>query len=239
MSSIPRENEKSVSSLEEIFPSMRSGGVLRPLPSQIFIPSHFPNVRKDRTEGLLVKFHLRGLKISRHLLWHSIFKGINVIQWFLLFEFLELNLKRGSRFFNACLFGVLSTSSSSRMEMKNWNFQTKPIHREFRNHILKTEFLENKERGISLLDFILIILNVPNKGLSIDKILTVFETSIQYPVPKPTPWRGVGYKDKGSMGGYGPEPAPLNDKEILLLNEFDTSSLLSDWKLITDHFSKI
>jgi hypothetical protein len=41
------------------------------------------------------------------------------------------------------------------------------------------------------------------------------------------------------MGGYGPEPAPLNDKEILLLNEFDTSSLLSDWKLITDHFSKI
>lgn len=236
MRSIPGDPEFIKVEGPKVFRSSEeSGEVLRPLPRNIFVPtSAIPSISKDETKGLVIDLHLSGSKVPRHLLWHLLFKHIRVIDWFLLHEFLELNLRRGSELWSASLFGLLLESITTRMGVKDFKFQLRPIHKRFRS-LTRIVKIEGKDVEVSLLDLIMGKLGIPEKALPIEQLLTVDDRTYQYPVPNPLSFRGVGYKDKGSMGERE-IPAPFRENEILSLRSFSTKTLESNWDEIVEYF---
>jgi hypothetical protein len=182
-------------------------------------------------KGILVKLHLGGVKVSKHLLWHLIFKGSDVLTWFLLFEFFFLNKGLANQGFSACLAGVLSESCRTRKSLQHFNSQLKPIHKKLEAYTpcRGKEFLGN-----SLLDYTLRKLNVPKKGLSISRLLTQEIVVTRIPRPRKPSSMGVGYKDKGSLGSGSivVDPVEFFPDESL---EFEDSALLSLWKGFVDN----
>jgi hypothetical protein len=182
---------------------------------------------EDRViKGILVKLHLGGVKVARHLLWHLIFKGSDVLTWFLLFEFLFLNKKVAYKDFSVCLAGVLSESCRTRKSLQHFNSQLKPIHK-----ILEAYHPRREKEffGDSLLEYSLRILNVSKKGLPLTRLLTQEVVSARIPRPRKPNSMGVGYKDKGSLGSGSivVDPTELYPDESL---EYEDSALLSLWK---------
>lgn len=200
----------------------------RALPPRIFIPQS-PMTSDRRIKGIMIKLHLGGEKVARHLLWHLLFKGIKVTEWFLLYEYLSRNIKGGSKVHCACLFGALSESASSRKRVDSFTSTLRPIHKDLR--AIKPKLDDKLLRVENTLELITKILNVPHKGLPIDKLITVSETSVIVPRPRDLSRIGVGYKDKGSFG-VSDIPESVTTDEILSdsHNNFEESSLLDFWR---------
>lgn len=205
-----------------------SGTIRRPLPRQILIPTE--SITREETKGLLVKTFSGKLSVPRHLLWHLLFKNITVIDWFLLLKYLELNLKGSNELFNACLAGVLSLSSSTRIGLKDREDQLKPIHKK----LLGTPKWDPNLKE-TLLDCIIRILGVPQKGMPLDQIRTIGRITRKNPRPLPVNRIGVGYKDHGSMGPDRPE-SPPDDLEVISSN-FNEKSVFELWDSIFSLFS--
>lgn len=223
------KNSEDQSFLDSLINPSRRGNASRPLPSRIFVPTTTMSDERD-TNGFLIRLHISGVKIPGHLLWHLLFKGSTVMDWFLLHEFLFRNQKNASKSYCACLSGVLSEGSKTRMGLHSFQHQMKPIHKGLRSLIPREDL---KVLGGSLLDLVISQLEIPQKGLPKDKLYTVIKQSLRDPVPPSPQWRGVGYKDKGSMGdGF---PASLDE----IIDEslgFDSSDFLSLWSRILNYF---
>lgn len=223
----PVERERNLFNLESLKITTVSSDFRRELPARTLIPLTTMSSETREFKGIMVKSHLSGLKVPRHLLWHLLFKGCSVTEWFLLYDFLSRN-EGGDRASCACLAGVLCLSSATRKSARSFDSQLRPIHKILRSH---TPRKERESLGESLLDFVTKILKVPQKGLSRNRVYTQMETHVRVPRPPEPQYVGVGYKDKGSLGGDNViDVAP---EEILSdsYNVEDHSSL-SDWKKI-------
>lgn len=177
--------------------------------------------------GLKIKIFNQRL-CHQHLLWHLMFKGCTVLEWLILYKHLE-GLKIWERNLDACacLFGVLSQSSSTRERLDHMTSRTRPIHKWLRS----IEFPEDQHGvfGKSLLDFVLRTLSVPKKGLPISELYQHEIFRFDNPTPIPISRMGVGYKDKGSMGPDREEIPDLDD-ELIISNSFDTKTLVCRWR---------
>lgn len=207
--------------------SKLNGNFRRPLGPQIFIPLD-PTDRYNMQRGIVVKFHIGGVKVAEHLAWHLIFKGCKVTDWFLLSEFLFRNHGLSNELFCACLAGVLSESSGTRKSTLTFNSQLRPIHKKLASFIPRKEinFLEDIP---NLLEFVIKVLRIPSKGLPRDRLLTECVTSVQYAKHINPCFVGKGYKDKGSMG---PDNAliVIEDEVIEDSLNFEESSSLEFWR---------
>lgn len=217
--------------------SVSSAVSRRPLPQRIFIPQHSFDRERQEVLGILVKLHLGGEKVPRHLLWHILFKGCRVIDWFLLFEYLCRNHKTADKLFCACLFGVLRESALSRKTNVRFLSQLRPIHKKFSALRSRSDGVFPKE--VSLLDLIVKKLNIPQKGLPLDQLLTINDDClVKFPKPIAPLFLGVGYKDKGSMG---PDVVlDLTEDEILessiAVEEFSFSE---EWNILLNSFFSV
>jgi hypothetical protein len=174
----------------------KSGALQLPLPVNRVIRLSSMRGKDGEYDALLIRLHLSGTKVPRHLIWNLLFKGINVIEWFLLYEFASRN--KGDLVSSACLTGILGLSSATRKGARTFSCQLRPIHKKLRSKLPKTQLA--KIHCENLLDYVIQVLKVPQKGLSTDNLLTVRKTSVQIKLPPPPQYVGVGYKDHGSMG---------------------------------------
>lgn len=133
----------------------------------------------------------------RHLLWKLIFKGITVKEWFLMYHVFEHNLKPGNSYKNFLLFGILHYSVKTQARLTNFEARTKRIDLILKEIPLSA--LGSKDRTRTLLDEVLLSLDVPERGTK-SRIVEV-ETNHFRPFTTPLPERqiGVGYKDHGFL----------------------------------------
>lgn len=175
-SKVPKENLNFRSKLDEIFISLSSP--------------------KGKIDGRALRISLLGVKVCRrHLSWWCLFKGITVLEWFILEYLLESYLAQGSEDSCACLAGVLSLSSGTRKSAEDWSTQLRPIHKNLGTPC-------NYGSGVigrTLLEFVISSLGIPEKGMSKTSLYNVQEVSYSYKQPRESSRIGVGYKDKGSL----------------------------------------
>jgi len=108
----------------------------------------------------------------------------------------------------------------------------KPIHKNLKGYIPKMGF---EILGKNLLELVMNLLEIPQKGLPKDRLYTDVNHSFRDPKPLQPASMGVGYKDKGSMGdGF---PASL-DEVIYESLGFDPSDFLASWLRIQSYFQK-
>lgn len=160
---------------------------------EIFIPLSFP---KGNEMGKALRISLLNVKTCRrHLLWFCLFKGVTVLEWFILEYLLESYLAQGSKESCACLVGVLSCSSGTRKGAVEWSTQLRPIHKSLK---VPCNY-GSGESKIDLLEFVNLQLDIPSKGMSKTGLYTVQEVFYTYRSPQVPSRIGVGYKDKGSL----------------------------------------
>lgn len=184
-----------------------TGDKCLPLPKELFLPVQHDNDNKV-TKGYHIRLHLKGLNNMKHLLWNCIFKGIRIIDWYLLFGYLFRNLRVADPVYCACLGNVLKESSLTQRANLDFHSFLKPIHKRLAARKPKAE---NEILGSSFLEFLIQKLQLPQKGVSLNSILSFELKLIGDPVPKVDPYIGVGYKDKGSLGTEHPIGAPVLD----------------------------
>lgn len=194
------------------------------------IPLRAPN---GNTQGEILLVKIFDHKVChRHLLWHLMFRGISLVEWFIIFQKLEFQLKTLDRAYCACLFGVLSRSSSTRKGLDSWTSRTKPIHKWAKS---KNVSMNSKLSEDDLLQYLIRKLMIPQKGESID---TLYNVQKIYPFgikPRELSRIGVGYKDKGSMSNSEIIPEP--DSELALEESFEILDLKGDWEKILQLFT--
>lgn len=169
----------------------------------------------------------------RHLLWYLLFRGITVLEWFLLYQNLESQPRARMERSSACLWGVLSLSANTRKGLAEWTSTTKPIHKILKSHTVQA----GSEIGVagSLLEFVISELNLPQKGLPKDNLFATRIVELKYAKPRELSRIGVGYKDKGSIAPEALEPPladPLPIKELVEIDFLD-----SLWREILGEFS--
>ena len=82
------------------------------------------------SDGKEIRITLFDYKIAhRHLLWYSIYKGINILEWWILSQQItNLEKRNDSLEVGACLVGVLSLCSKTRNRLEFLTSRLKPIH---------------------------------------------------------------------------------------------------------------
>jgi len=212
--------------------SSSSEADFRRTPGRFTLPLSTPVSRDAPGRSLRIKIPDVGLA-RRHLLWHLLFKGITVLEWFILSYLLELTLRGGLRGPCACFAGVLSLGSKTRKRLESWNSQLRPIHTILSSKIphVKSADMEGIQ---SLLDLVIRELKIPQKALSKSELYTTTEIEIPKIRPKAERYIGVGYKDKGNLpSGNRLEPGPAEEDWIPTLNSRLEESL-EVWKKLFD-----
>jgi len=132
-------------------------------------------------------------KILVALLWEACFgRKFKVIHWFILFNVLIKTLRkdRSSEVLLALLVIITARAGTCK-----WNSNMKP---------LKTILFEayGQERGDGIMNIFLenLPLQLPKRRPAIESCLAIeFDGKFSQRYPKPVPYIGVGYKDKGSL----------------------------------------
>jgi hypothetical protein len=217
--------------------SSRDEGHFRvPQPSRYFIPTNYPKDSADYAWGYLIKFHFGPKRSMQHLTWHALFKGVTVLEWTILFDILDINSRTGFfRLGELCLFGILSESINTRKGLKDYDTKLRGIFKKFRNKRPK----EDVKKYIieeDLLEFMISKLGLPSKGEAKNKFLTTRWTSALSPYANPASRIGVGYKDKGTLGGQGPEPDPSPEIYLRHNNNLNVDSFNHAWITLLDFF---
>lgn len=196
------------------------------------VPIHSPS---GGNEGKTILVKLLDRKVChRHLLWYLLFRGITVLEWFLLYQNLESHNKGRRKEYNACLCGVLILSASTRKRLDRWNSHTKPIHKILNAKIPREG--SNFAQFETLLDFVISELKIPQKGESKDLLYNVQEVFPRTVKPKLPSRIGVGYKDKGSMAPTDTF-VPESDFPLPLEEPFEIEDLTKLWRQILTEFS--
>jgi hypothetical protein len=180
---------------------------------------------------LVISLLKDGNIVPRHLLWNLIFKGIKVISWFLLFDYLFHNIRQDSKFV-ACLVGALKVSSETRKRSFDFQSQLRPIQQYLKSRLPKVNKYYHQE---NLLEALILILDIPKVGFS-EKQLYSSKIEMRYfPRPSPLPYIGVGYKDKGSLGSG--DQIEAESDEIFSMDHisFDLS-ILSKWNIFQEDY---
>jgi len=174
----------------------------------------------------------------RHMSWHLLFRGITILEWFILIRELEFSLsaKRGTKVSWECLYGILSLSTNTRKGLEEWTSRTKPLFKKLSS--LKPKADSNfKDLDISLLDWIMAQLQVPQKALPKRELYMWSQVWVPPGSSPAERYVGVGYKDKGSMTqGQKPVPEPVEDEWTLPHNS-DFQTLKNGWISILEEFS--
>lgn len=157
------------------------------------IPIRQP-LRNSDGEGILITFLYKRNFILKNLLRKLIFKGVSVLEWTVIFHLFEKDLKLRSDLENLLVFGMLNLSSSTRMSLDDWHFQTKPLNA-LNLMTKRTNSLIGK-REISLLEGVLEILDIPSRY---QDVISHKRVRIPFKSPKESRRVGVGYKDHGSL----------------------------------------
>lgn len=183
----------------------------RRIPGRFTIP--LSNAISRLSPGKSLRVRVSEISLARrHLLWYFLFKGITVLEWFILQYLLELTLRGGKIGPCACFAGVLSLGSKSRKRLDSWNSQLRPIHMILNSKIPQVKILENGKCN-TLLDLVIQELKVPNIALSKSELYTVTEIEIPKVRPKEERFIGVGYKDKGTLPSGNRLESPDTDEE--------------------------
>lgn len=145
-------------------------------------------------EGIIITFLFKEDFVIRNLIRKLLYKGVTVLEWFILFRNLEKNLKIRRPLNNALLFGMLNLSSSTRMSLDDWHFQTKAV---IKSEILSRglQILDNGEKQ-SFLEYIISSFRVP---AAFREVFTFKTVTIPFIEPIKPLVIGVGYKDHGSL----------------------------------------
>jgi hypothetical protein len=211
------------SPLEESTPSLKKG--FRSLPGKFFIPIRPPH---GENPGQAIEVKVFDSRVShRHLLWHLLFRGITALEWWILLQKLEISLKTGERLSKCVsLFGVLRLSGKTRKRLPSWSSRLRPIH--------KWMTSQDGQKGLSslggknLLEYVTKELKVPQKGEPTEYLYTSRVLPYFLRRPRPPRFAGVGYKDKGTLGG---SVIDLPSEEEWTPGDFDWGSqLLPLWK---------
>lgn len=185
-------------------------------------------------QALKVSFLEKRNVVRRHLLWKMLFKGITVLEWFILFRELEDLITESSEIPCACLVGLLSWSTGTRERLEDWRATTKPLHRELKNKVPRetSQYPEIE----NLLELVMSELQIPQKALPSVQLYKSFQIWIPpYGNPPEEKYIGVGYKDKGSLGSESPEGIPEEEVYHPSLSE-KLSFLRDDWERILNSF---
>lgn len=133
-------------------------------------------------------------KIVVGLLWHALFgKKFKVLHWFVLFHVLTRTLKKDKN--SEAILAILMIMTADAAT-SNWMSNMKPLRGILISHL-------GHERGLAFLEELMSNLpyRLPKKGPVIDEILSFQKAQIRQRKPKELARIGVGYKDKGSLGG--------------------------------------
>jgi hypothetical protein len=174
--------------------------------------------------------------VRRHLIWHLLFKGSTVLDWFLIFEDMNLNLKSAPRLVTICQCGVLIEASKTRKRLDSFNSRTRPLFKKLKAQRLERSSASKSETK-SLLDVVVQNLVVPNKGLPTSELYSKSEVKFRYPPVPEKPYIGVGYKDKGSLGNSVVMDAIVSE---ILEPDFgsDFFHFLKLWEDFLGHFTQ-
>jgi hypothetical protein len=209
------------------------GGFL--LPYDRFLINLQSPTCQEEGKGLMVRI-FDGKLCHRHLLWHLLFRGITTLEWFILYlKFESLPIREDAMLKRACLTLLISSSSKSRKTLDHWSSRTKPIHKQLASRVplRDSEFFGKYN---TLLDFVISKLQIPKKGMSISELYKTSEITIPRINPAPERWRGIGYKDKGSMSSEERMDLP-EDVTQLLPEVLDRSKILSFLQFFEKNFS--
>lgn len=152
------------------------------------------------SDGKEIRITLFDYKIAhRHLLWYSIYKGINILEWWILSQQItNLEKRNDSLEVGACLVGVLSLCSKTRNRLEFLTSRLKPIHLLLENRQY-SYLIDDQRHESTLRAFVHNVLGVPQKGVSRADLYNLQEREIPIVRPAEARWIGVGYKDKGSI----------------------------------------
>lgn len=219
------ENRKTYYSQKlDLNVSRKEGSRLSSL-QNYFIPILSPTER-NFGNGIQIKLRKDINTVQGHLLWYCLYQGITSLEFYILFEILNSHIRGGNIPSAVYLYGVLKTSGNTRKRLLDWSSHTKSIHRQFEAKKPSLEY-QDQELIYSFLDEIHLNLQIPQRVVPRTSLYS-YSSLILKPISKKAPnFVGVGYKDKGSLGGNGIAipPEEVLDPE----NDFDFSSLLSNW----------
>lgn len=165
----------------------------------------------------------------RHLLWHTLYKGITVLEWFCLSQgFTFLKNRTDSLSYGTCLVGALSCSAATRKGVVEVTSRLKPIFRSLQSYKCPKWESDSRSKDGTLLDLFHQVLGIPQRGLPKNDLYNLTKIEIPRTIPRRSNRIGVGYKDKGSMGPDREEPY-LSDDEILT-PYFEVSHFVERWQ---------
>lgn len=207
----------------------------RVLPFKLFIPIQTTDRSTREQRGFKLRFNFKGNTVRKHLIWRLLYKGVDVMEWFILFQSWNLNKKSAPGLEIICQYGLLLESAKTRNGLVFFKSRMKPLFRQLR--ALRLIGSENSDE--TFLNFITSVLGVPEKGLPPKSLYSLDENIIfRYPTAIEPNFIGVGYKDKGSMGGDIDVFDALED-EILDFNfNFEFPFFRTQWLEISEKFTK-
>jgi hypothetical protein len=199
-------------------PDLRRG-----LRQNFFIPVSSTSL-EDMTKGLQINLLLKGTKVPRYLIRKLLFKGVSILEWYLIFEYLLLN-KRAPMVFQLCLSGILRESSLTRKGKLSFSSLTRPIFGKLKG----TPLLKEVFGSCNLLEYCINVLDVPKENFQ-GPLFTQREKTFWNPKPILPGFIGVGYKDKGTLSKNRPEGDLSQDTNLNI--DFENVDLLSLWESI-------
>jgi hypothetical protein len=229
---------QEINSLEEKFSVSESEdtwGISPPRGHKIF--TYNLKTPTTNSEGYIYRILIFDHKVfHRHLLWHTLYKGITVLEWFCLSQSIEFLTKRSDSLgCGTCLVGVLRQSSITRKRISDLTSRLRPIFRSFKSRVNSKWKSDARAKDGTLLDYLHQVLDIPQKGLPITELYSLKKIEIPRIIPQQSNRIGVGYKDKGSMGPEGEDPLPSDDQELTPF--FEVNLYIQNWKTIESEFS--
>lgn len=201
---------------------------------RVFSISLPPKVAGTKRNMIVRQFGDR--KYTRtHLLWHLLFKGGTMIEWFILERELEFQLREDLLFEKSTLlFGILFESSNTRKRLSNWTSRTKSLFKKFKSLKPKKDsrFFGQYDTFLSML---LSEMKIPSKAESTKSIYSYSEETRNIIPPTPVNFIGVGYKDKGTLGTE-PKVDPVAPIDFQPENDLDLSFFKDSWINLKNEF---
>lgn len=211
------------------------GGSLLPQ-GRFFIQFRSPTTSKEGQGVLVEAFDTRVL--HRHLLWHLLFRGTSSLEWMMLYQKLESQLRVEKNMVCACLTLLLTLSSKTRKRFEHWSSKTKPIHKQLISITPKADS-QLFEQYDSLLDYSVSQLRIPQKGMSLKELYRVQKVSIPIVRPTEEQYVGVGYKDKGSMSPQEVIELPEDVSKFQLESDLERKTLKSLLRFFDRNFEDL
>jgi len=159
-----------------------------------------PTHSKERVKAIVVKPLSRNSdKLVVGLLWNALFgKSFKTIHWFILFAVLTKTMKKDRTSLALMKILILSTGKPGHM---NWMHNHGPCRRVLIQHFGEESAKEKLNRIVEDLP-----VKLPRKDPIINELFLVTETFVKQRKPVIPSRIGIGYKDKGGLGGGSEEP---------------------------------